>query len=79
MANVLLEVKMRQTTKDGEGGVKTKVTNPFESLKNGVYHYGSRHTSLFPSVESKVSRSLKGPLKISHASTDAGRLVLVSL
>lgn len=77
MANVQLEVKMRQTTNDGE--LKTKLTNRFKPLKKAVYHYGSRHTSLFFSVERKVSRSLKGPLKISQAPTDAGRLVLVSL
>lgn len=76
MANVLLEVKMRQTKKDEE--LKTKLTNPLKPLKKRAYHYRSCHTSLFFSVERKVSRSLKGPLKISQASTDAGRLVLVS-
>lgn len=77
MVNVLLEEKVRQTTKGGE--LKTKLTNPFKSLKKAVYHYGSRHTSLFFCVERKVSRLRKGPLKISQATSDAARLVLVSL
>lgn len=50
MANVPLEVKMRQTRKEGEQ--KTKLTKPARAAKEGrVYHCGSRRTSLFLSAE----------------------------